>query len=235
MHTFPFLPAEAWRGAFWSLLTLAAYALAKQLHQRWSRSFLMPLATAPLLVGAAVLALHGSYTEYSQATHWLVLLLGPTTVAFAIPIYEQRALIRTHWPVLLVGMVAGSLTALLTSRLLAEIFGFDGPLTLSLLPRSISTPFAMSVSAGLGGMPELTAVFCVITGIAGAFIGELILHRVPLASALAKGALLGMGAHGAGTARAHQLGPTEGAVAGLTLVLAGLLNVLAVPLLVALR
>jgi len=160
-----------------------------------------------------------------------VLLLGPATVAFAVPIYEQRALIRRHWRVLLLGMGAGSATALLTSWALATLLGLDGALRLSLLPRSISTPFAMEVSGDIGGLPELTAVFVVLTGVLGTVVGDLMLTRVRLASALARGALFGVGAHAAGTARAHQVGPTEGAVAGLVMVLTGLLNVLAVPLL----
>jgi predicted murein hydrolase (TIGR00659 family) len=220
--------------AFWSLITIGLYFLAKRIHARLLRGWLTPLAVAPVLVGFAILSLHVSYTDYIRGTRWLVLLLGPTTVAFAIPIYEQRALIRQHWPVLLAGMVAGSATALVSSWVLATVTGLSGPLRLSLLPRSISTPFAMAVSAGIGGSPDLTAVFAVLTGISGALMGDMIIRRVPAASALARGALLGVGAHGAGTARAHQLGSTEGAVAGLTMVLAGLLNVLAAPLLACL-
>jgi predicted murein hydrolase (TIGR00659 family) len=230
-----FLLAEPLLAAvFWSLLTIGLYFLAKRIHGRLPRWWLMPLAIAPLLVGIAVVALHVSYAEYIRGTKWLVLLLGPTTVAFAIPIYEQRALIQKHWRVLLAGMVAGSATAIASSWLLATLVGLSGPLRLSLLPRSISTPFAMAVSAGIGGSPDLTAVFAVLTGISGAVIGDMIVRQVPAASALARGALLGVGAHGAGTARAHQLGKTEGAVAGLTMVLAGLLNVLAAPLLACL-
>jgi putative effector of murein hydrolase len=142
------------------------------------------------------------------------LLLGPATVAFGIPIYGQRALIRRHWPVLLIGMAAGTLASLASSWGLATLVGLDGTLRLSLLPRSISTPFAMEVSGDIGGVPDLTAVFVVMTGVAGAVIGD----------------LFGLGAHGAGTARAHQIGETEGAVSGLVMVLVGVLNVLAAPL-----
>jgi predicted murein hydrolase (TIGR00659 family) len=227
----PPLVVNLLQAAFWSALTIGCYAAAKRLHRRWPRVWLMPLALTPALLGACVLALHASYQDYRQGTHWLVLLLGPATVAFAVPIYEQRALIRRHWRVLLLGMGAGSATALLTSWALATVLGLDGALRLSLLPRSISTPFAMEVSGDIGGLPELTAVFVVLTGVLGTVVGDLMLARVRLASALARGALLGVGAHGAGTARAHQVGATEGAVAGLVMVLTGLLNVLAAPLL----
>jgi predicted murein hydrolase (TIGR00659 family) len=213
----------------WSVLTIGSYAIAKRIYRRWPHWWLMPLAVAPVLVAAAVLALHVSYRDYMRWTHWLVLLLGPATVAFAVPIYEQRVLIRRHWPVLLVGMIAGSLTAIVTSWGLASLLGLDEALRLSLVPRSISTPFAMEVSGDIGGVPDLTAVFVVITGITGAALGDMILARLPFASALARGALFGMGAHGAGTARAHQIGSAEGAIAGLVMVLVGILNVLMAP------
>jgi predicted murein hydrolase (TIGR00659 family) len=226
----PISAEPALHALLWSVVTIGFYLLAKRIYRRWPRWWLMPLAVTPVLVATTVLALHASYKDYIGGTRWLVLLLGPATVAFAIPIYEQRALIRRQWPVLLAGMLAGSATAILTSWALARLVGLDRELLLSLLPRSISTPFAMEVSGEIGGVPDLTAVFVVVTGIAGAVIGDLILARVPIASALARGALFGVGAHGAGTARAHQIGETEGAVAGLVMVLVGLLNVLAAPL-----
>lgn len=217
---------------FWSAVTIGLYVAAKRIYGRWPRWWLMPLAVAPMLIAAVVLTLHASYDDYIGGTRWLVLLLGPATVAFAVPIYERRALIRQQWPVLLVGMAAGSATAVLSSWALATLVGLDGELRLSLLPRSISTPFAMEVSGDIGGSPELTAIFVVVTGIAGAVVGDLMLARVPIASALARGALFGVGAHGAGTARAQQLGETEGSVAGLVMVLVGLLNVLVATLIV---
>lgn len=224
------LSEPALQALLWSVVTIGFYWVAKRVYRKWPRWWLMPLAVTPVLVATVVLSLHATYHDYIRGTKWLVLLLGPATVAFAIPIYEQRALIRRHWPVLLIGMIAGSVTAVASSWALARLVGLDHTLLLSLLPRSISTPFAMEVSGDIGGVPDLTAVFVVVTGIAGAVIGDMILARVPLRSALARGALFGVGAHGAGTARAHQIGETEGAVAGLVMILVGLLNVLAAPL-----
>ncbi|WP_407156187.1 LrgB family protein [Bradyrhizobium sp. STM 3557] len=218
----------------WSLATIMLYFGAKRLHRRWPRWWLMPLGVTPALLMIAALMLHVSYRDYIRGTHWLVALLGPATVAFAVPIYEQRALIRRRWPLLLVGMIAGSLTAVITSWALAYLLGIDGALRLSLLPRSISTPFAMEVSGEIGGIPDLTAVFVVLTGLFGAAVGDVVLARLPLRSRIAMGASFGVGAHGAGTARAHQLGREEGAIAGLVMVLVGLMNVALAPVLAAL-
>jgi putative effector of murein hydrolase len=128
-------------------------------------------------------------------------------------------------------VLVGSTVAMASSWLLAGMLGLNDNLRLSLLPRSMSTPFAMAVARDLGGAPELTAVFVVVTGVLGAALGEALLARLPLCSVLARGAVLGMGAHGVGTARAHQIGQEEGAIAGLVMVFTGVLNVLAAPLL----
>src|SRR3569832_1494739 len=92
----------------WSVATILLYFGAKRLHRRWPRRWLMPLGVAPALLMIAALALHVSYRDYIRGPHWLVALLGPATVAFAVPIYEQRAVIRRRWPLLLVGMIAAA-------------------------------------------------------------------------------------------------------------------------------
>lgn len=214
----------------WSAVTLGAYAAARRLHDRWPRPWLMPVAVTPVLVAGVMLATHASYGEYLQGTRWLVAMLGPATVAFAVPIWQQRRLLREHWHVLALGMVAGSATAIASSWGLALLLGLDDTLVRSLLPRSVTTPFAMAISDRIGGLPGLTAVFVVLTGVFGALLGDLLLAWLPLRTALARGALFGLGAHGIGTARAQQYGAREGAVAGLMMVLVGVLNVLLAPL-----
>ncbi len=216
---------------FWSLATIGFYVCARSIYGRWPRWYLSPLAVTPALLLALALFLHTGYGDYIRGTHWIVMMLGPATVAFAIPIYEQRNTIRRHWPVLVIGVVIGSVTAMLTAWAMASALGLSDLMRLSLLPRSMSTPFAMSVSGDIGGAPDLTAVFVMITGICGAALGELMLNWLPLRSSLARGALLGMGAHGAGAVKAREIGMEEGSIAGLVMVLAGLVNVLAAPIL----
>jgi putative effector of murein hydrolase len=174
---------------------------------------------------------HTSYTVYISGTSWLILLLGPAIVAFAVPIYEQRKLIRENWLVLIIGVFVGSSVAILSSWGMATLLGLDGIMRLSLLPRSVSTPFAMNVSSIIGGVPELTTVFVMITAIFGASVGELIIYCLPVRSVLARGALFGMGAHVAGSHKAYQINQDSGAIAGLVMIFAGILNVLAAPLL----
>ena len=213
----------------WFVVTLAGYYLLKPLYRRLPRWWTSPLLTVPLLLIALGLVFGMNYPVYMRDAHWLILMLGPATVAFALPIWRHRALIRRHWMVLLAGVVGGSAVAMSTAWGLATVFGLSGSLRLSLVPRSITTPLAMLVSADIGGVPDLTALFVVITGVAGIALGELLLRFLPLRSALARGMLFGIGAHGAGTAKAYDVGDEEGTVASLAMVLAGLLNVLAAP------
>ncbi len=216
---------------FWSAATILLYLAAKRVYRRFPLWWLTPLAVTPLLLMALVVALDENYRGYFGATHWLVALLGPATVAFAVPIYQQREVIRRTWPVLLAGVLVGSTVAMASAWGFAHLLGLDEAMSLSLMPRSMSTPFAMTVSGDLGGAPDLTAIFVVLTGVFGAALGEIMLNWLPIRSALARGALFGMGAHGAGVARAHQIGREEGSIAGLVMVLVGLVNVLAAPLL----
>lgn len=213
----------------WLLATLGGYYLLKPVYRWRSCWWTSPLLTVPLLLIALGWVFGIEYSSYIRDTGWLMFMLGPATVAFALPIWRNRALIRQYWLALLVGVIGGSLVAMSSAWGLASLFGLDS-VRLSLVPRSITTPLAMLVSADIGGVPQLTALFVVITGVAGIALGELLLRYLPLRSALARGMLLGMGAHGAGTAKAYDVGAREGAVASLAMVLAGVVNVLAAPL-----
>ncbi|MCL6691445.1 LrgB family protein [Pseudomonas sp. R3.Fl] len=214
---------------FWLALTLGGYLFSRQLYKRVRWYGFAPIVFVPALLFAVAIPLHAHYADYSRDTNWLVALLGPATVAFAVPIWQQRALLARHWPALLVGMCAGSAVAIGSSWMLANALALDGQVALSLVPRSITTPLAMEMSHDLGGVPELTAAFVMITGVFGALAGGLLMKLLPLRSTLARGALLGVGAHGAGTSRAYEFGGEEGSTAGLLMVLTGLFNLLLAP------
>jgi putative effector of murein hydrolase len=217
---------------FWLLMTVSAYITSRWLYRRTGQYLLSPLILVPTVLLAIAVPMHTAYAEYSTNTHWLMLVLGPVTVAFAIPIWQQRVLLARHWPALLIGMLAGSAASIASSFGLSKLLALDSSVAMSLVPRSITTPFAMPLAHDLGGVPELTAVFVMCTGVFGAALGGVLLKWLPLRTALARGALFGVGAHGAGVSRAREVGGEEGSVAGLVMVLTGLLNLFAAPLLV---
>ncbi|MBC2604413.1 LrgB family protein [Puniceicoccus vermicola] len=212
---------------FWAVCTIAVYLAARRIHQHYGRWWSSPLLLTWVGCGFLILVLQTSYHDYLSGTHWLVWMLGPATVAFAIPIHRHRALVRRHWVLLGVGVLVGSLLAVSSSWFLASLFELSPEMRASLIPRSITTPLAMDASARLGGLPELTAVFTALTGLFGAAIGETLLRYLPVRSTFARGALFGMGAHGAGVAKARELGQEEGVVASLIMILAGQVTVVA--------
>jgi predicted murein hydrolase (TIGR00659 family) len=213
------------------LLTVALYFVSKRVYARFPRPWLTPLVAVPVVLAATVLAAHIPYPVYFQDTRWLMWLLGPATVAFAVPIYEYRELLKRHWISLAVGVTVGIVVAVGGSLLLAKLLHLSPELQRSLITRSVSTPFALAVSDKIHAPKELTALFVIATGVCGMLFGELVLALLPLRTRLARGALFGAAAHGVGTAKARELGSEEGVVASLTMMIAGVVMVLIAPLL----
>jgi predicted murein hydrolase (TIGR00659 family) len=216
------------KALFWCVCTLVVYLAARRLHRRFGRWWSSPMLVTWVVCGGLILLMHNSYRDYLSGTHWLVWLLGPATVAFAVPIHRHRDMVRRHWLLLGAGVVVGSALAIGSSWVFASWFELSPELRASLVPRSITTPLAMDASQRLGGVPELTAVFTALTGLFGAAIGETLLWLLPVRSRIARGALFGMGAHGAGVAKAGELGQEEGVIASLIMIFAGQFTLLLV-------
>lgn len=213
------------------VLTVALYFASKALYARYPSPWLTPLVAVPAVLAAIVLVAHIPYAVYFRDTRWLMWLLGPATVAFAVPIYEYRTLLKRHWISLAVGVGVGVVVAVGGSLALAKLLHLSPDLQRSLMTRSISTPFALAVSDRIHAPRELTALFVIATGVCGMLFGEIVLALLPLRTRLARGALFGAAAHGVGTAKARELGSEEGVVASLTMMIAGIVMVLAAPLL----
>ncbi|ALL63693.1 CidA-associated membrane protein CidB [Paraburkholderia caribensis MBA4] len=212
------------------VLTVALYFASKALYARFRSPWLTPLLAVPAVLAAIVVIARIPYAVYFQDTRWLMWLLGPATVAFAVPIYEYRDLLRRHWISLTVGVTVGIIVAVGGSLALSKLLHLSPELQRSLMTRSVSTPFALAVSDKIHAPKDLTALFVIATGVCGMLFGELVLALVPLRTRLARGALFGAAAHGVGTAKARELGSEEGVVASLTMMIAGVVMVLLAPL-----
>jgi predicted murein hydrolase (TIGR00659 family) len=209
--------------------TIALYFTSKYVYARFKSPWLSPLVSVPVVLGLIVLVAHIPYPLYFQDTRWLMWLLGPATVAFAVPIYEYRDLLKRHWISLTVGVTVGIVVAVGGSLVLAKLLHLSPELQRSLMTRSVSTPFALAVSDKIGAPKDLTALFVIATGVCGMLFGEIVLALVPLRTRLARGALFGAAAHGVGTAKARELGSEEGVVASLTMMIAGVVMVFLAP------
>ena len=212
------------------LATVACYAINKRIFRKHPHPLLMPIVATPLVLIALVLLTHVSYPQYIAQTRWLAWLLGPTTVAFALPLYEHRQMLRKHWLSISTGVLVCSVVSICTTVWFSEWFGLNEELQKGLAVRSITTPFAIEAERVLGGPTDLAALFVVMTGVTGMLIGEVLLRVLPhVRSKLATGAILGGAAHGTGVAKARQFGEVQAVVASLVMMIAGAVNVLAAP------
>lgn len=210
--------------------TLLIYFANKRLYRRWHRLLLMPLVMTPMVLVALLVVTHISWQDYIGESHWLLWLLGPATLAFAVPVYENMAIIRRHWLSLTAGVLTATVVSICSSVWLARLLTLPEEIQRSLAVRSITTPFALAAAEQLGGKPDLVALFVVITGVFGMAVGDLLFLRLAIKQGMAKGAGFGAASHGAGTARAYELGPQEGVVSSLVMMLAGVLTVIIAPL-----
>ncbi|WP_139131117.1 MULTISPECIES: LrgB family protein [Pseudomonadaceae] len=214
-------------------LTLAAYQLASSLYERSRLMFLQPVLVSMALVIAVLVPLGVGYDEYRQSTTLLNLLLGPATVALAVPLFLNLKRIRLlFWPTLLT-LALGGLVATAMGVGLAWVFGAEHMVLMTMAPKSVTSPIAMLVAEQIGGVAALAAVFVLITGVAGAMLGPEMLRRVGVHHPAAQGMALGITAHAVGTARALQEGEECGAFAALAMSLMGVATAVLLPLAVA--
>lgn len=212
------------------VVTLALYYANKRLYKRFRLLPLMPLVMTPILLVALLVMTHISWNNYIGETHWLLWLLGPATIAFAVPVYDNLAVIRRHWMSLSAGVITACVVAVTSSVWLARLFMLSDEVQRSLAVRSITTPFALEAAKKMGGQPDLVALFVVVTGVFGMAVGDVLFLKMSIQAGMAKGAGFGAASHGAGTARSYELGPQEGVVSSLVMMLSGAVMVVVAPL-----
>jgi putative effector of murein hydrolase len=165
------------------VMTLVIYFLNKRLYRRFHKLPLMPLVFTPILLVLILVFGHISWQRYIGESHWLLWLLGPATIAFAVPVYDNLAVIRRHWMSLSAGVITATVVAVTSSVWLARLFTLPDDIQRSLAVRSVTTPFALAAAGPLGGQPDLVALFVVITGVFGMAVGDVLF----CASRFAKG------------------------------------------------
>ncbi|WP_407926668.1 LrgB family protein [Aquipseudomonas guryensis] len=215
-------------------ITLAVYQLSLAVYEKTRWVFLQPVLVSMTVLIGVLLFCGLSYAEYRDSTFLLSVLLGPTTVALAVPLFlNLRRIRQLFWPVLITLLVAGVLATAL-GVLLAWLFGAERMMLMTLAPKSVTSPIAMLVAEQIGGVAALAAVFVLITGVLGAICGPELLRRIGVHHPAAQGMALGLTAHAVGTARALQESEESGAFAALAMSLMGVVTAIALPLVVAL-
>lgn len=217
-------------GVLYLAITLIIYFANKRLYRRWRALPFMPLVLTPILLVLMLVLGHISYQNYMGETQWLLWLLGPSSIAFAVPVYDNMAIIKRHWMSLSAGVLTATVVAVTSSIWLSRLFTLSDEIQRSMAVRSVTTPFALAAAKPLGGQPDMVALFVVVTGVFGMAVGDMLFLRLSIREGMAKGAGFGAASHGAGTARSYELGQQEGVVASLVMMLSGVVMVLVAPL-----
>lgn len=222
------------------LLGLTATLVAYQIGlfcANWSggNPLVNPVLIAVVLLGGALFGTGVSYEQYFEGAQFIHFLLGTATVALAVPFFDRIAQLKQYWLPLTTALLLGAIASTAMAVALSMALGLDRQLILSLIPKSVTAPIAMGISERIGGIPTLSAAFCIITGIIGAASGRIIFDFLGITgkrSMMIRGLALGTAAHGIGTARAYSVNPDAGAFAGLALALHGVIAALVLPALV---
>ncbi|MBY0294818.1 MAG: LrgB family protein [Methylobacterium sp.] len=214
----------------WLTVTLVAYSVADRISLATDRNPLAnPVLHAIWMIGLVLLATGTPYAVYFEGAQFVHFLLGPATVALAIPLYEYRATVLRVLVPMLAALAVGSTVAVATAIVVATLLGVPREVLVALAPKSVTASVAMGITGALGGDPTLTAVLVILTGIIGAILVTPLFDRIGLTDWRARGFAAGLAAHGIGTARAFQVSEVAGTFAGIAMGLNALLTAVLVP------
>ena len=211
-------------------ITLLAYQGAFWIYQRTGNN---PLAN-PVLIAVSVLVIFltltaTSYETYFAGAQFVHFLLGPATVALAIPLYTQFKRVRSMLLPVIAGLLAGSMTAIVSAVMVARLLGASTSTQLSLAPKSVTTPIAMGIAERIGGIPSLTASVVIVVGIFGAIFGYSIMKLTRVKNPVAQGLSIGTAAHAIGTSRSMEISPKFGAMSSIGLIVNGIFTAILTP------
>ena len=213
-------------GLFGIVLSLIAYKIGVWLNQKFKTPILNPLLIAVALIIPILKVFQIPYSSYNVGGSVITLFLGPSTTVLAYSIYMQLEVLKKYWLPVLIGCAVSCMVSMGSVIGLCKLFGLDDSLTGSLVPKSVTTPIAMSVSEKLGGVPGITVAAVIVTGIFGAVVSPLLAKLLRIKNPVSVGVALGCSCHAIGTARALELGEIQGAMSSISLGVSGIFTVI---------
>lgn len=211
------------------LMTIAIYWAIKRLYRLRPVIILSPLLVTPVAVIAILLWSGIPYETYNAGTRWLSDMIGPATVALAVPLYKNAHLLKKHALSIGVSVLAGSMAAVVSSVWLARELGLSAEIVDSLAPRSATTPIALAIAGMSGGLPAMTALFVLMTGLLGMMIGPAVIRLLKIRGDIARGVLFGTSAHTAGTSKAFEFGAAAGSISSIAMILTAFFTLVTAP------
>jgi predicted murein hydrolase (TIGR00659 family) len=217
---------------FGILISLVAFEIGLWANKKTKQPLINPLLIALLLIVFILKGFDISLEDYNKGGQIISFFLGPATVALAIPLYKNVKLLKTNALPIIGSIIIGSSAGIVSILLMAKLFDLDIKLGLSLAPKSITTPIGIEVAKQLGGIPEITVVAIIVTGLTGAIFAESLFKLLKFNDPVAKGLAIGASSHALGTTKALEMGEVEGAMSSLAIGIAGLATVFIAPLVV---
>ncbi|MFU7514925.1 LrgB family protein [Clostridium sp. HCS.1] len=214
---------------FGIIISLLAFEAGLLIYKKTKFPLFNPLLIAIALVISFLLIFKIDVDVYNKGGQFINMFLGPATVVLAVPLYKQFHLLKKHLLPILIGILIGSSIGISSVILLANIFGLDKVLTISLLSKSVTTPIGIEITNQLGGLAPVTVLSIVISGIIGSIIGPLLCKKFKINDKVAIGIAIGTASHAVGTSKALELGETEGAMSSLSIGIAGIMTVFLAP------
>lgn len=217
-----------------SIITVISYVVGVRVFRRFNRVWLNPLYTVTVTIICLLTLFHMDFESYSSGTGIFSLLLGTATVSLAVPLYKQIEIIRKHLLIIVCAVLLGTLTGVASVVLLAKVVHLNQTMMLSLIPKSVTAPIALSISDSLGGVPSLTVLFVVISAVFSLITGPVLLKFGRFRSKIALGLALGTSAQAIGANRAFEWGELEGAMGSIAMITSALFMSLIAPLFIRL-
>ncbi|MEY3220497.1 MAG: hypothetical protein RIT27_1854 [Pseudomonadota bacterium] len=215
----------------WLTLTVSVFYVAQQIYTYFNANPLLnPVLMSIFIIVPLLNITNTPYNVYFSGAQFVHFLLGTATVALAIPLYLYYDKLKQMWLPLLFALTIGSATGILSAFLIGKLLGVSHVTLLSLLPKSITTPIAMGISEQIGGLPSLTAILVILTGMIGAMFAPFLFKLFKIENHSVRGFAIGLSAHGLGTAKAFQMSQETGAFSGLAMGLNGAMTALLIPL-----
>lgn len=211
---------------FGIVLSVLAFSIGTCANRRLKSPLVNPLLVAAALIILLLNVFRIPLDDYMEGASVISLFLAPATVVLALSVYRQMQILKKYFFPILLGCLAGAVTAMTSAALLCRAFGLGEDLTYSMIPKSVTTPIAMEISRQLGGIVPVTIAAVILTGILGAVFSPLLIRLFRIRNPIAAGVAIGASSHAIGTSRAIQLGEVEGAMSGLSLCVSGILTVL---------
>lgn len=219
---------------FGVLLSVVAFEVGIIVSRKTKNPLLNPLLVAIILVILFLIGFGIPKEQYDSGGSFILFFLGPATVVLAVPLYKQIELLKKDLVPILLGILVGSTTSIMSVILLSRLFEVDLSIAVSMLPKSVTTAIGMEISKEIGGIVSLSVAVIVLTGITGAVIGPGLLKLFRITDEVAQGIAIGTASHAVGTSKAMELGETQGAMSGLSIGIAGIATVILVPLFIGL-